>query len=93
MSSTQAASSNPSDLEEPSAEDEVRFGRTVSFVDRRNGRRQAFRIVSPHEAEPTTGSLSVHSPVAVALLHHHVGEVIEVSTPSGLRPLQITGVS
>ncbi|HJS96344.1 MAG TPA: GreA/GreB family elongation factor [Solirubrobacteraceae bacterium] len=74
------------------AADEILFGSTVSFTDRRSGRDQTFRLVSSERAEPQSGSLSVDSPVAVALLHHRVGDLVEVSTPSGTRPLLITAI-
>jgi transcription elongation factor GreA len=73
-------------------DDEVSFGSTVSFVDQRNGRDQRFRIVSSHDAKPQEGTLSIASPVAGALLHHRAGDVVEVPTPSGKRPLLITAV-
>ena len=74
------------------AADEVLFGSTVSFVDQRNGRDQKFKIVSSYEAKPQEGTLSIASPVAGALLHHKAGDLVEVATPSGKRPLLITAV-
>ena len=81
-------SAGPSEI----AADEVLFGSTVSFVDQRNGRDQKFKIVSSYEAKPQEGTLSVASPLAGALLHHRAGDLVEVTTPSGKRPLLITAV-
>ena len=103
MSSIQMTAIDPSpfgrELDKPdsgergdSATNQVSFGSTVSFVDRRSGRDQRFRIVSSHEAKPHEGTLSIASPVAAALLHHSAGDVVEVATPSGKRPLLITAV-
>ena len=73
--------------------DEVVFGSTVSFTDQRAGREQTFKIVASYEAKPHEGTLSVASPVAAALLHHRAGDLVEVPTPSGKRPLLITAVA
>lgn len=73
--------------------EKVGFGSTVSFTDQRVGRDQTFRIVAPYEAKPQDGTLSVASPVAAALLHHRAGDLVEVHTPSGKRPLLITAVA
>jgi transcription elongation factor GreA len=84
------------DLEAPvstSSTDEVACGSTVSFTDQRAGRDQTFRIVESYEAKPHEGTLSIASPVALALLHHKVGDLVEVLTPRGKRPLLITAVA
>ena len=72
---------------------EVSFGSTVSFTDQRAGRDQTFTIVASHDAKPHEGTLSVASPVAHALLHHKPGDLVQVPTPSGPRPLLITAIA
>ena len=84
------------DLEAPvstSSSDEVAFGSVVSFTDQRVGREQTFRIVASYEAKPHEGTLSIDSPVALALLRHKAGDLVEVPTPRGKRPLLITAVA
>jgi transcription elongation factor GreA len=76
-----------------SSAEEVAFGSTVSFTDQRDGRDQTFTIVSSHEAKPQEGTLSVASPVAIALLHHKAGDLVEVPTPTRRRPLLITAIA
>ncbi len=73
-------------------ESEVHLGSVVSFTDRRAGHDQTIKLVDPHEAEPSHGRLSVASPVARALLGHHVGDLVEVHTPKGIRPLLIGAI-
>jgi transcription elongation factor GreA len=73
--------------------EEVAFGSTVSFTDRRAERDQTFKIVASYDAKPQEGTLSINSPVASALLHRRTGDLVEVPTPSGLRPLLITAVA
>ncbi len=69
--------------------DSVQHGSTVSYTDRDSGRRQTFRIVSPNEASPSNGSLSVASPIAQALMGRRVGDVVEIATPKGRRALTV----
>jgi transcription elongation GreA/GreB family factor len=56
---------------------EVRFGSTVTIA-RKDGRTQTFHIVGEDEADPTHGTLSHVSPLAVALFGKQVGDVITV---------------
>ena len=69
------------------------FGSTVSFTDQRAGREQTSTIVATHDAKPQDVTLSIASPVASALMHHTAGDVVEVATPSGKRPLLITAIA
>ena len=73
--------------------DVVKHGSTVSYTDRHTDRTQTFRIVAPHDAAPSDGTLSVASPVARALLGRRVGDVIEVKTPTGVRALSIDAIT
>ncbi len=70
----------------------VHLGSTVSFTDEKAGRDQTFTIVDPQEAKPIEGKLSSASPVGGALIGHHVGDVVEVRTPRGLRQLLIAAI-
>jgi transcription elongation GreA/GreB family factor len=55
--------------------DIVQFGSTVTIV-RDGGRRQTFRIVGEDEADPSKGTISYISPLAVALRGKKVGDVV-----------------
>lgn len=71
----------------------VEHGSTVSCTDRSTNRTQTFTIVSPHDARPAEGALSVASPIAQALIGRSVGDVVEVETPKGVRALEIESIS
>ena len=71
----------------------VEHGSTVSYTDRTNNREYSYRIVSPNEARPAEGTLSVASPVAQALIGARVGDVVEVHTPRGVRELAIHSIA
>lgn len=53
----------------------VQFGSKVT-IERDDGRRQVFRIVGEDEAEPSRGTVSHVSPLAVSLLGRAVGDVV-----------------
>jgi transcription elongation factor GreA len=71
----------------------VQHGSTVSYTDQTTHRQHTFRIVSPHDARPSDGAMSAASPVARALLGHGVGEVINVTTPAGVRTLHVDSIT
>ncbi len=73
--------------------DSVQHGSTVSYTDRATNRQQTFRIVSPNDASPSNGSLSVASPIAQALMGRKVGDVVELQTPKGTRTLTVDTIS
>jgi transcription elongation GreA/GreB family factor len=55
--------------------DTVQFGNTVTIV-RDDGREQTFKIVGEDEADPSQGTLSHVSPLAVSLLGRKKGDVV-----------------
>lgn len=44
---------------------------------------RTFLVVGPHEASPSEGKISFHSPLGKALLGKRVGESVIIETPSG----------
>jgi transcription elongation factor GreA len=83
---------NATVVEAQDAAESVQHGSTVSYTDRATNRRQTFRIVSPNEASPSDGSLSVTSPIAKALIGCRVGDVVELQTPKGTRTLVVDAI-
>ncbi len=61
----------------PSSNDVIEFGHTVTF-ERDDGRVQTFRIVGEDEANPSQGTISDGSPIAVALLGKTAGDIARV---------------
>src|SRR5277367_160581 len=72
--------------------DTVRFGATVTLADEDNEDESVYQIVGAHEADIRSGRLSVHSPLARALIGKHIGDSIEVSTPGGSKSYEIVNV-
>jgi len=60
--------------------EKVVFGATVEVIDIDTDDRKQFRIVGIDEADMKNGTISVHSPVAKALIGREVGEFVEVKT-------------
>jgi transcription elongation factor GreB len=83
------------ELVDPQAQknrDQVFFGATVEYA-RKDGTRQTVIIVGVDEARLGNGRISFLSPVARALTKAHVGDVIELRTPSGPDTLEVLSIS
>lgn len=71
--------------------DEVRFGATVDVRDER-GVVRTIRIVGVDEADAKRGWVSWRSPLADALMGQALGDVAELTTPSGTSELEIVAI-
>ncbi len=72
--------------------DQVFFGATVTYLDRREQERTV-RIVGVDEARIDRGEISWTSPVARALLKARAGDTVEVRTPAGPEAIEIVSIS
>jgi len=70
--------------------DAVRLGSRVKVAV--NGREKEFHIVGSTEADPVQGLISNASPIGRALIGKKVGDVAEVSAPSGLMRYNIVSI-
>ena len=73
------------------SDDQVQFGSAVT-VKAHDGRNRNYRLVGSAEAKPLEGKISNESPVGEALLNRRVGDVVEVTTPSGVQTLTIVAI-
>jgi transcription elongation factor GreA len=73
--------------------DQVKFGAKVTIVDEETDEERTYRIIGAYEADMKTGSISVSSPLAKALIGRKVGDSVEVPAPGGARSVEITAVS
>ena len=73
--------------EHTTSSDVVEFGSRVT-IRHPDGREQTYRIVGSDEADPATGTLSHHSPLARALLGKMVGDMARL----GRRDAVITAI-
>lgn len=67
------------------------FGAWVDVVDDVD-RRHCYRIVGADETDAGQGAISMHSPVARALLSRTVGDVVAIQLPGQRRELEIEAI-
>jgi regulator of nucleoside diphosphate kinase len=72
--------------------DVVTMNSTVRLRDLEAGEDETYTLVYPHEADISTGRLSVLAPVGTALLGYRVGDVIEWPVPAGVARFRIEEV-
>lgn len=72
--------------------DKVAFGATVEIEDIDTEERKKFTLLGPDEADYKKGSISVHSPLARALLGKEAGEDAVVDAPRGKVDYEIISV-
>lgn len=73
--------------------DKVIFGATVEVEDVDTEERKHFTLLGPDEANFSNGSISIQSPVGLALLGKEVGEEVTVEIPRGRVTYEIINVS
>lgn len=70
----------------------VRLLSCVAMTNLGNGRKVAYTLTSPHEADVKQGKISVKSPIGKALMGRRQGDDVEVSVPAGTLRLHIDSV-
>ena len=66
---------------------------TVELLNKTNGMKMTYTLVAQSEADLKTGKISVNSPIGQGLLGKKVGEMAEITVPSGTIQLEITCIS
>ncbi len=69
--------------------DVVRLLTHVEVYQMEADRRRTFTIVNPHEVNLQEQKISIHSPIAQALMGKRVGDVVEVHVPAGIQRYRI----
>tara|TARA_E500000178_G_scaffold70718_1_gene68512 strand:- start:8877 stop:9353 length:477 start_codon:yes stop_codon:yes gene_type:complete len=69
--------------------DRVIFGSTVTIVDLESDKQNTYQIVGESEANIDANTISLTTPIARSLLKKEVGDIVEVSTPSGVKEVEI----
>ena len=70
----------------------VKFGATVMVIDEDTDEESTYKILGSYEADAKSGSLSITSPLARALIGKTIGDSVEVTTPKGNKFYEITNV-
>ena len=71
----------------------VVFGTVVHLRDENDGNELKYQIVGADEADPRQGKISVHSPIARALIGKEVGESVRIKVPAGIKEYTILGIN
>jgi transcription elongation factor GreB len=82
------------ELVDPAAQtqrDRVFFGATVTYADERDERRTV-TILGVDEADLARGEVSLHSPIARALLRARVGDTVRLLTPAGPEEIEVLAI-
>ena len=66
---------------------------TVKIKNQTNGMEMTYTLVADGEANLATGKLSVNSPIGKGLLGKSVGDVAEISVPSGIMKFDIIEIT
>ena len=74
------------------ASDSVQLLSKVEMTNLNTQARMTYTIASPHEANLHEGKISIKSPIAQALLHKKVGDIVEVHVPAGTLKLRIESI-
>jgi len=79
---------------DPSAlsHEKVSFGSTVLLTDQASGEEVRYVIVGTQESDPARGLISVHSPMARALLGKEEGDEVTLQLPGGRKSFDIEEV-
>ncbi len=72
--------------------DRVFFGASVTYVDDSDVERTV-TLLGADEADITRGEVSLHSPIARALLGTKVGDVVKMRTPHGLEDVEVLRIT
>lgn len=86
------ASAEVIDVSKLSGKD-VKFGATVTLIDEETDEKTTYQIVGVDEADVNKGRLSIHSPLARALIGKSEGDTCDITTPGkGLKSYEILEV-
>lgn len=72
---------------EPKKRDEIAFGSRVQV--RMNGEEMQLQITGVDEANAAQGKIPFTSPMAKGLFGHHVGDVFDISIPTGIKTIKV----
>lgn len=72
--------------------DNIKFGAMVKLIDDETEDEVVYHIVGEYEADITNKRVSIVSPIAKALIGKSVGDIVEVSTPKGIKSYEVLAI-
>lgn len=79
-------------IDDPTAEDQVGIGKTVTIRFVEDDEVEDFSIVTTIETDPLNNKISIESPVGYAIYKHRVGESLKVKSIDGEYTVKIENV-
>lgn len=73
--------------------DRAMFGTVVRLFDLDTEEEITYQLLGPDDADVRNGSISVLSPVGKAVVGHLIGDEVMVTTPGGVRHLEIVDIT
>jgi transcription elongation factor GreA len=70
----------------------VVFGATIQLEDQDTGETVSYKIVGADESDIKQKKISVHSPIAKALIGRKIGDAVEVAIPAGRKEFVVLDV-
>lgn len=70
----------------------VAFGATVEITDLSSDQKFSYTIVGADEADIENNLISISAPLCKAMINKNVNDIIEVSTPNGIKEYQINSI-
>ena len=70
----------------------ITFGATVKITDLSNDETHTYKIVGADESDIEKNLISISAPLGIAMINKTINDVIEVTTPSGLKEYQINSI-
>ncbi len=70
----------------------ITFGATVKITDLKSEETHTYTIVGADESDIEKNLISISAPLGKALINKTINDVIEVTTPSGLKEYQINSI-
>ncbi len=71
----------------------VSFGSSVTIVNIDTEEEESYTLCGVLESEPENGLISIHSPLAKALLGKEVGDEVKITLPNGVKEYEIEDIS
>ena len=71
----------------------VSFGSSVTIVNIDTEEEESYTLCGVLESEPENGLISIHSPLAKALLGKEVGDEVKIALPNGVKEYEIESIS
>ena len=73
--------------------DKVVFGATLKLLDVDSEEELEYQIVGADESDVKQGKISVQSPIARSLIGKKVGDTAKITTPKGIRELEVLEIN